>query len=140
MDNKIKGGLIAPFEVCEFKDVCHQSNQCNGCNLSRECTFSCAGRRGRLIAEGYNVRYGKTNEEVESKLISLRELRGSFEKHVNRISIEQFEKELVEAGIDNCQDLCNFINNPEEAEKRTRELVKKYDEGLKKLKDEGMLL
>lgn len=37
--------------------------------------------------------------------MNLKELRENFERHVNNVSIEQFERELVEAGINNCPDV-----------------------------------
>ena len=36
--------------------------------------------------------------------MNLKELRESFESHVKSVSTEQFEKELIEAGIESCPD------------------------------------
>lgn len=36
--------------------------------------------------------------------MNLKDLREDFEEHINNISNEQFEQELFEAGIENCND------------------------------------
>lgn len=63
MNNKeVKGGLLKPFEICEYIGICRRI--CNGRNSDRNNTFSCALRRGLLIVNGFDVKYGITIDEA----------------------------------------------------------------------------
>jgi len=65
MNNKqIKGGLLKPFEICEFSEGCKQ--ECLGKDSNRKSKFSCGLRRGLLIADGFEVRYGCIIDDIRN--------------------------------------------------------------------------
>lgn len=53
---EIKSSLLKPFEICEYTYSCE--HKCNGKNEHRDCTFSCGLRRGLLICNGYDIKFG----------------------------------------------------------------------------------
>lgn len=55
--DKVKNSLLQPKEVCEFASKCGTNVCHNGCNPDRENTYSCALRRGLLMAEGYEIEW-----------------------------------------------------------------------------------
>ncbi len=61
---EFKGGLLKPFEVCEFADKC--KDECHGRDQNRENKLSCGLRRGVLMANGFKVVYGKTIDEINT--------------------------------------------------------------------------
>jgi hypothetical protein len=60
----IKGGLLKPYEICEFSDWCRGT--CEGKDNKRNTIHSCGLRRAALIAKDFEVKYGCTNDEVNN--------------------------------------------------------------------------
>lgn len=74
MDKRVKGGLLKPFEVCEFTSDC-LVDKCLGKNNTRDTKFSCGLRRGVLISKDFKVIYGKTIDELDPKISLISKLK-----------------------------------------------------------------
>jgi hypothetical protein len=52
----VKSSSLKPLEICEYASTCEHT--CNGKNEQRDCTFSCGLRRGLLMCDGYDIKFG----------------------------------------------------------------------------------
>ena len=59
---KVKGFYLEMNEICEYAESCFMCVKCLGKEKERQYRFSCAMRRGLLIAENYEIKFNITKE------------------------------------------------------------------------------